>query len=354
MQVPSPIYKILYNGKNITQDISQSLLYFIYTDKVSGESDELEITLEDKELKWQNQWYPEKGAMLTVTIGIDGKELDCGVFQIDQIEFIGPPDRVAIKALSTGFYGRTRSKKGYAHENKTLSEIIHSIAAKIGYKVVGNIEGIRIGRSTQNRESDLQYMHRLAAEYGYNFSIKNKTLVFIKQTVLEARASAVVIDKTETTNYGFKDKTSDVFKGTVVKFHNPNTNKTITAGKDADFKGEQKPYTDQLDILEIREKVENEEQANAKAAAAIHRKVSLQQTGGFSAPGNVLLVSGNNIELTGFGAFSGIWHILTSTHAIDTSGYYTDVEIKRVNITNLASKKIPKQVKTKSTNYKTR
>jgi phage protein D len=320
---------------------------------VSGESDEIEITLEDKDLKWQNQWYPEKGAYLTVTISMDGSDLECGVFQIDEIEFYGPPDQVIIKGLSAGFYGKMRSKKGYAHENKTLAEIIHSIAAKLGFKVIGKIEAIRIGRSTQNRESDLKYLHRLAAEYGYNFTIRDKALVFIKQTDLEARSSVLSIDKTQTVVYGFKDKTSDIFKGTRIKFHNPNTNKVVTASAAADFKGEQKEYTDQLDVLEIREKVENEEQANAKALAYVHQKVSLQQTGNISVPGHVYLISGNNIELTGFGAFSGIWHILTSTHTVEKIGYATDVEIKRINVASSPAKKIPKQPVSKNKNYKT-
>jgi phage protein D len=352
MQISTPYFKILYNTKNITSDVSVSLIALTYIDKVSGESDEMEITLEDKEGKWQNQWYPEKGSLLTVTIGIDGKELDCGVFQIDQIEFSGPPDQVVIKALSSGYYGKMRTRKGYAHENKTLSEIVHSIAAKIGFTVIGSIENVRIARSTQNRESDLQYLHRLASEYGYNFTIKNKTIVFIKQTELEARSSSLIVDKTEVTGYGFRDKTSDVFKGTQIRFHNPNTNKIVSASQPASFSGEQKEYTDQLDTLEIWEKVENEQQATIKAQAYIHKKVSLQQTGGFSAPGNVLLISGNNIDLTGFGAFSGIWHILTSTHAIGNGGYTTDVEIKRINITDAPGKKLPKRMQHKTTNYK--
>lgn len=350
--VSRPSYTIIYDGKNISADVSESLIDLTYTDKVTGEADELEITLEDKFGKWQNEWYPQKGSYITATIGIGGVQLPCGVFQIDQIEFSGPPDMITIKALSTGFYGKIRNRKGYAHENKTLAEIVRTVAGKIKYKVVGNIENVKVGRSTQNRESDLQYLNRLAAQYGYNFTIKDKTLVFIKQTELEARSTSLSVDKTETTEYGFKDKTSEIFKATQIKFHNPNSNKVISATKQATFQGQESDYTDQLDTLEIREKAENEEQANIKAEAYTHKFVSLQQTGSFSTVGNPLLVSGNNIDLTGFGAFAGIWHILTSTHTINTDGYQTAVEMKRINVPSSESKKKPKKITTNQSFYK--
>lgn len=353
MQVPKPTYTIVYNSKNITAVISESLISLTYTDKVTGEADEIEIILEDKDGKWQNEWYPGKGSYLDVVIGIEGRELNCGVFQIDQIEFSGPPDQVAIKGLSTGFYGKKRHRKGYAHENKTLSEIIHSIADKLKMKVVGKIENVRIGRSTQNRESDLQYLNRLAAQYGYNFTIKNETLVFIKQTELETRATSLILDKTEVMSYSFTDKTSEIFKGTQIKFHNPNTNKIISASKDASFLGQFTDYVKELDILNIRgQTVETEEQASIKAAAYIHKKSSIQQTGTISCPGNPLLISGVNVDLTGFGYFSGIWHILTSTHSVNMDGYVSEAEIKRVNLPSNESKKIPKKVVQKTTNYK--
>ena len=47
METIDQIYiKVLYNGKNITADVSKSLMSFGYTDHMS-EADTLDITLED-------------------------------------------------------------------------------------------------------------------------------------------------------------------------------------------------------------------------------------------------------------------------------------------------------------------
>lgn len=335
---------VIYNNKDISADISADFISCTYSDKVSGEADEIEISLSDEAAKWQNEWYPQKGATLAVTISINSHVLECGTFQIDEIKLAGPPDEVSIKGIGSSFQQKTRTKRSYAHENKTLSQIVHSIAARIGYTVVGTLENVKISRSTQHRESDLHYLNRLAIMYGYNFSVKDKQLIFVKQQELEGRNASLSLDKSAIGSYDFSDKTSEVFSGTTIKFHNPNTNKVVQSTRNATFQQQDSGYTNNLDTLEIRHKVETEEQANIQAQAAIHRKVSLQQTGSIDCEGNVLLVSGNNVELTGFGNFSGRWHILTSSHKVDNGGGYNcSAELKRVAaITDPARKKVSK------------
>ena len=115
MTVSLPKFTVLYNNKNITTDIAKYMLSITYSDKTSGESDEIEIELDDTDGLWQNSWYPEKGAKLTLTI----EELKCGVFEIDEIEIKGPPDTVSIRAMATGITNSLRTKKSDAHENKT-------------------------------------------------------------------------------------------------------------------------------------------------------------------------------------------------------------------------------------------
>ncbi|GHT01549.1 hypothetical protein AGMMS49525_02580 [Bacteroidia bacterium] len=68
----------------------------------------------------------------------------------------------------------------------------------------------------------------------------------------------------------------------------------------------------------------------AKVTAAL-KKNNDKVTGSFTVPGNVKLVAGVNIDITGVGAFSGKWHITSSQHTVDTSGgYVTSVEIRKI------------------------
>ena len=112
MQVLETLFSVLYDNKNITSDISKYLLSITYNDKTDGESDDIEIELEDVDALWQNSWYPEKGASLKVTIG----DLNCGVFEIDEIEVKGPPSTVNIRGAAVGI------KILYALANQTLTK----------------------------------------------------------------------------------------------------------------------------------------------------------------------------------------------------------------------------------------
>lgn len=355
MQIPFPYFKVLFNNRNITASLTEYIDSLSYTDKVSGESDEFEIALMDKDLRFQNGSYPEKGAKITLEMGMsDTAILNCGTFTIDQVELSGPPDKVSIKGIATGIDGKLKTKKSTAHENKTLRQIVNSIAGNNGYTVIGTIENISIGRLTQYRETDLQFLNRLANDYGYAFSVRDKTLVFTSVFELEAKKHILTIDKTDLSNYTFKDNTAQTYKSATVQSHNPNQNKTIKATATAiPATQEQQPFdvfdiatygppaTANTDTYETREKTENESQAIAKSKAGLHKKNSKSKTFSGSMPGNVLMVSGINFELTGFGELSGIYHITESKHNISRAGYLTMFEAKRVTPVSNA-KKLPK------------
>ena len=48
-----------YNGKNITDAVSNSVIDLTYTDKSSDEADELALNVHDREGHWHSDWYPK-------------------------------------------------------------------------------------------------------------------------------------------------------------------------------------------------------------------------------------------------------------------------------------------------------
>ena len=86
-KVPHPMFVLSYEQKNITSDITPYVRSVTYTDYLSGQSDEVEVELEDTDGRWVRAWYPGKGDRLTLKIGYEGEPLlPCGVFEIDEIE----------------------------------------------------------------------------------------------------------------------------------------------------------------------------------------------------------------------------------------------------------------------------
>ena len=116
-----PTFKLEYNKKDITKDISKYVLSINYTDFEHGQSDEIEIVFEDSDKLWQSAWIPSKGDSLRLYIGYIGEKLlNCGLFEIDEVEFQTPPDTLTVKAIATGITKSLRQKNSVAYENKSL------------------------------------------------------------------------------------------------------------------------------------------------------------------------------------------------------------------------------------------
>jgi uncharacterized protein len=337
-----PTATVVYEGKDITADIFKYMLSLSYTDKVEGESDELEIQLEDTQDLWKGAWYPTKGDTLKVSIGYEGSAtVDCGTFEIDEIELSGPPDTVSIRALAAGIKKAVRSKNSKAYEGQTLKQIAEAIASKHGFSVTGTIQNIKFTRITQNQEHDLSFLKRLSAEYGHAFSVRDKQLVFTVIYDLEKGKPVLEIDRTDLLSYSIKDKTSQTYRTAVVKYHNP-TNKQVVEYKTTGHEnagGSYEPETADDELI-IHTKAEDLNQAEAKAKAALWRANSKQQEGNLSMQGNPIVLAGNNIELTGLGILSGKYHIMESRHTLDkSSGYLTDIQVKRVGFVEKVKEK---------------
>lgn len=346
MNIPGITYKVIYNNKDITRDISDHLISISYTDKVEGESDEIEIEVEDKDALWQNEWFPLKGDTVEVQIIDNGTVLNCGKFTLDEKKFKSTRadgDVMIMSGLAASITKKLRTKKHTAHEKKTLRQLAQYVADAHGLTVQGTIPNITFSRITQKGETDLAFLNRIARQYGLLFSIRDSLLIFQDKRELESRAHVLSLDKTDVNEFEFLDKTENTYKDANVKYHNPEKNEVIEYN-------EADPDAEGYDTYTIRGKAENKQQAELQTKAALNNKNTRTLTCSVAARGNILLLSGNNVELTGFGKFSCISHITESKHLLNRSdGYTTSFEGKRVNIVP-ASKYKPKRIKSSRNN----
>jgi phage protein D len=347
--VKVPKFKILYQGKNITQDISKDLISVTYTDATEDESDELELSIADPSRKWISTWAPRKGDKIDLSIGYDQDLMPCGTFTIDQIDYTISPAVMQIRALAAATDSPLRTKRSRSFEKQTLRQIAQRIATEQGLQLQGDILDITIDRTTQSRETDLKFLHRIATQYGYVFSIRDKKLIFTSIFKLEAGKPVFKLDLTDLISGSLRDKSVKTFKAAKVTYHNPKkkevVSKTVSAGgsEQGTTIGGANDVTS-ADTLEIHTKAENEQQAEVMATAALHKANTTGQEGRFTVIGNQLLVAGNNIEMTGIGEYSGLWHIKTSTHRIDRSGgYITEFEGTRL-IKPTPAQQTPKKI----------
>ena len=238
------IAEISISRKNVTDDVSRYLSKITYTDKEEEESDDVSLTFEDTEAVWQSPWYPNQGDTLEVKLGMPGNLLDCGLFEIDEIELELSPDILTVKGIATAITQGLRTKNSKAFEKQSLRKIAQYFADKHKLKLIGKVgelQKIEIGRKTQDNQTDISFLSSLAKEYGLIFSVRGELLVLMDEEELDSQESKLTIDRSQMSKARFRNKTSQTYNSAVVAKRGIKTNKVtrwkIDPAKTGDEKG---------------------------------------------------------------------------------------------------------------------
>jgi len=336
--VRQPAWVLTYSGQNITADITTMVTEIMFSDTSGAhhhhrgrhsmaETDQVEVTLEDRDRRWQGPWSPMRGAVVSLQIGYVGEEfLDCGYFQVDELELKGPPDTFHLKCIAAGITPSLRTPRSAVYESQTLMQVASTIAARNGLKVVGSPEDINPTwqRLSQSRETDLAFLRRLALAHNYDFTIRGQKLIFYSRTQLEQAAPVALVQRTQTKSFEFKTKTQKIYNACSVFYQHPFQKNLIGARY-------QDPDAPTGDDLHIVARCENPHQAQLKARSALHDANMMEVTGRIETEGALLLVAGVNIAIQGFSTFDGNYHINSSKHRLERgSGYSTEIEVRQL------------------------
>lgn len=193
-----PSFKVIYEGLDITEDVSDDVVRIVYSDAEGGEADEVRITIDDMFAKWKDTWRPNRGDKISLSIGYAGEGLvDMGTFHIDEVHYRGQPDIVEFRALSVPIDSSLWTIDSKSYENITLKELAKQIATENGLDFVydyideqiedvatstlraSRVMNLRHGRLYQDRETPLHFLNRLANRYGIRFNVKGDALTYI-------------------------------------------------------------------------------------------------------------------------------------------------------------------------------
>lgn len=329
----APAVKIVYQGKDITAELTPYLMEVTYTDRLDGQADELEVRLADGTGRWLADWYPDKGAEISLEYGYAHAPLvRAGAFDVDEIEASAPPLEIRIRALATGISRQVRTRIGKAYENTSLDAIVKQVAKRIGAKTAGRIEAIQIDRATQYQETDWVFLVRLCREYGYQVKLtdNNKTLAVVKLEDLAAQAPVRSLAPGDMTRWSCRDRITGVPLKTEVRHHDPKTGKLIVSGLKAGVVSPSGATSRDTRVKVARARTPAQAQAVARAEQARHE---IDQTSmEIGLPGDPLLVAGAAVTLTGLGRLAGTYLIIEARHGISPSaGYATSLQLKRID-----------------------
>lgn len=262
----------------------------------------------------------------------EDKVLDCGEFELDDISGDGPPATLTIKGTSLPYRATIRkAEKSKAWEGYTLSGIVAEMAGGggMGY-VYESATDPYFERVEQISQSDISFLQELCEQAGIALKATANLLVLFDKQVYEEKAAVRTIAKGDKSYLKYKYRTGKAdteFDACHVSYTDPETSKTIEYTyklEDADEEDED------YQVLEIREKVTTEAEAQMLAKKMLRLKNEFAYTMDFTLPGDPDMVAGITIDIQGFGMFSGKYIISQAKHSVSGSGYTTQISLRHV------------------------
>lgn len=355
----------MYDHEKVSSDFARFLLSFSYTDNASGKADDLSLTLEDREQIWANDWVPQKGDSISATltaknfVGNGNKEsIDCGYFEVDEMEYSSPPNTVSIKgvsaAISTALRGEENTR---AWEAITLQAIAQELAAAAEMEISYLAEyNPYYKRRDQTEQSDLAFLLDCCSKAGLALKVTNDTIVIFDEEDMEAQEPIVILTKGQSNilRTRFKSKSRDIYRACEIKYKDPSTGQTIRHI----YEPPNAPETGQL--LKINEQVEDAEEGKVLARKRLREKNLKENMASITVVGDPKLVAGAVIKVNGYGCFDGKYYIETAKHSYSTSGYTVDIDCHKtmqsyfVNVaaTIVTNRKARKRKQTKTRRLK--
>lgn len=326
--------QVQYESTDITADLQPHLKGWSYTDNLSGQSDDLQITLEDRQQLWIGDWFPEAGDKLSATIkrknwNDDGKEdeLPLGTFEVDELETKYPPSEITIKALSvfqsTALKGENKNR---AWEKTKLSIIANDIAYGAGLQLYFDVQDDpEYDRIEQTEEQDLPFLQKLCKDAGLALKVNDASIIIFDEAKYEQAEPILTIDRTifPIKKYSGRATINDTYAACRLKYRSPKGRKNY----DYTFTPTNPPPTKR--VLVLRERFDSLNEAERKAKKALREKNSQAWQFTISVLAELRVFSGMVVTLKNFGKFDGNWIVTQVTHNQSGSGYEVGLQLRR-------------------------
>lgn len=317
---------LTFNKTNVTAELEKYLLNWTYTDNLSGEIDDFQIQLEDKNNLWLGNWFPSKGSLLKAIIykkfwKSATVKTNIGKFEIDEIEASGPPTVVSIKASavpqSSSIRGQTKSK---AWEKSTLKVVAGAIAKQNKMKLYYQADDVyKKDRYEQDNETDLAFLYRLCNEEGLCLKIANQSIVILDEYDYEKKPAVITInrlskeeDEIQVINWAAQSTLTGTYSSCRVQHTDSKKKKTYKAT----FAPSKAPKVNRALVVKM--------EVNSAAHAQRLAKKKLREANKNATRVKLVIASqrhldaGMTINLNGFNKFNGKYIITQAIHSQDS------------------------------------
>lgn len=176
---PAPQWRVIVDGKDMTSRVAPRLMSLSITECRSDQADQLDLVLDDADGRLE---LPRRGVSVRVYLGWNGPRglVDKGTFEVDEVEFSGPPDTITLRARSADMGNALRTRATRSFHQTTIRAIVQTVAeAHSLAPVVGQFGETKIAHIDQTDESDLAFLNRIGKRYDAVATIKEGRLLFL-------------------------------------------------------------------------------------------------------------------------------------------------------------------------------
>ena len=326
--------KISINGIDYSGRIGAVMKSLKYTEMLEGESDTCEIVMADNTHELLKSWRPAKGSEVKIEIVSEGAVYECGIFELDTLEYRSPPSEYILKMNSIAKGAQVKGvTKNRSWEQVNLSEIAGDIASGAGlsleYETNADPE---IKRAEQSGESDLSFLKRLCGDNGLNVRVHNKKVIVFEALKYEEKDIVGVISYGAINILKFNSRTTidGIYKDAEVKYQSNNItewlfnffggNDYFQSGSGLNLGGD--------NVLQINERVDSEGEAERLAKSRLREENKKEYTFNLTVAGNLSYKAGVTLELEEFGIYSGKYIVDRAEHSI-SNGYTTTLQMHK-------------------------
>ena len=323
---------VIYQGTDITEEISGDLLNLTYTDNATGWADDISLELKDNEKKWLERWRVQQNDTIEVYVELkdwmfegDNKTLKCGKFNIDVPAYSGPPRVLTINGTSAPVNTNFTTPRDKVWEDITLEGIAGDVAQRIGYDLIFDSGRGRKYTSIEQKDTpDMDFLDKLCSSTGHGIKVADNQIIIYDEIAYEGKG--VIEDYYESSHflssYALEDsRRSAGYGGVKVEYQESSDAQVIKASFHA-------PGVSSEKIYKMTEFVSSVADAEYMAKAKLRELNKKTATADLTIVGNPLLYAAGCLWLGDFGDYSGKYFIDKITHNLPE--YSCDISAHKV------------------------
>ena len=242
----TPKFRLIANDTDVTEHLIKNLKSISFHDEDGIKADKLDITVfgDFKRPKYKDE--------LKLYLGYEeeNKEFYCGLFIVQNTTAYND-GTLSISATATDFNASLKVLKNTSYEAMSVKEIVEQIAAAHDLKSKCDFDDIYFPYIAQTNESDISFLLRIAKEFHAVYSIKNNTIIFLRQDE-KSILPTVTIDANECSGNTpiIKNSNKTYYKSVSLKYQDTKANeiKTIQVGTEEPIYNIQDTFIDSANL----------------------------------------------------------------------------------------------------------